>query len=204
MERGTQGQKGKSQQPLRHRAGRCGIPLRHLLASLPLNAQRAIPSPEISAHPFALHSRESPGHPEPPETEESSARALGQALITALSASPSQSFGAGPHCSGGSRPYLFYTVQTRSEDKILHLLLSLSPVPLMTVLNASQASAHSSSHPSLGFSIFPVLQPGAEPRDPGCSVSPSNLCQQEKKRGEETKKKKKNKPAPNPTEHPGG
>jgi len=66
----------------------------------------------------------------------------------------------GPHCTCGSRMYLFYSAQTCSKDKIIHLLLSLSLALPMTVLNALQTSPHSSSQPSLQRELpdLPVSQ----------------------------------------------
>lgn len=66
----------------------------------------------------------------------------------------------GPHFTGGSRMYLFYSAQTCSKDKIIHLLLSLSLALPMTVLNALQTSPHSSSQPSLQQELpdLPVSQ----------------------------------------------
>lgn len=66
----------------------------------------------------------------------------------------------GPHCTCGSRMYFFYSAQTCSKDKIIHLLLSLSLALPMTVLNALQTSPHSSSQPSLQRELpdLPVSQ----------------------------------------------
>lgn len=85
----------------------------------------------------------------------------------------------GPHCTGGSRMYLFYSTQTCSEDKIIHLLLSLSLALPMTVLNALQTSPHSSSQPSLQGELpdLPVSQSV-------CWVSPCNLYLHLKEKGE--------------------